>query len=97
MVTIFSALSSSRLVTMIPCRRSSSDDSVFTFFTRGVVAFFGPAAIVFLRGLPGTAPASASFGFATVLRGTGLCRAGEAAIFGVLVITRFLWRLGGWR
>ncbi len=91
---MFSALSSSRLVTMIFCRRSSSDASVFGFFARvPAAAFLGPAAIVFLRGLPGTTPASGSFGLTALLRGAGLCRAGEDETVGVLVMTQVLWRL----
>jgi hypothetical protein len=62
--------------------------------TRGAAAaFFGPAAMVFFRGVPGTAPASASFGLTSVLRGAGLCLAGEGESFGGLVMTRVLWRL----
>jgi hypothetical protein len=60
---------------------------------RGAAVFFGPAAIVFLRGLPGTRAASGNFGLAAVLRGAGLWRAGEEETFGVLVMARFLWRL----
>ena len=94
MVTTFSALSSSRLPTITACRRSSSDGSAFTFLTRGPAdAFFGPAAMVFFRGLPGTPPASGSFGLTAVLRGAGLCLAGEGETFGGLVMTRVLWRL----
>jgi hypothetical protein len=82
-------------VTITLCSRSSSDVSVFTFFARGpAAALIGPAAIVFFLGLPGTLPASTSFGLTVVFRGSGLCRAGEAEVFGGLVITRFLQQLG---
>ena len=50
----FSALSSSRLVTMTACTRSSTDGSAVLRTARGL----GPAAAAFLRGVPGTFAAS---------------------------------------
>ena len=47
----------------------------------------GPAAIVFLRGVPGVLPAAASVGLATFLRGAARCRAGENG-FGGLAMAR---------
>ncbi len=55
-VTTFSALSSSRLPTITDCSRSSAEGSALG--VRRDVAGRGPAAIVFLRGVPGVLSAT---------------------------------------
>jgi hypothetical protein len=75
----FSALSSSRLVTISFCIVSTRDGSCFTLSGRGEF-FFGPAAMVFLRGEPGEAGASARTGFTARFLGFGWWRAGEAGV-----------------
>jgi len=69
-VTTFSALSSSRLLTISFCIVSTRDGSVLAFTARGP-DFFGPAAMVFLRGEPGDAGASARTGFTARFLGLG--------------------------
>src|ERR1700722_4379356 len=93
-VTTFSALSSSRLPTITSCSRCNADGSAFR--DRRGAATRGPAAIVFLRGVPGVLPAADNVGLAIFLRGAARCRAGENG-FGNLAMTLLLcWRGSHW-
>ena len=86
---MFSALSSSRLPTMTDWSLSNADGSAFR--ARRSVIGFGPAAIVFLRGVPGVLPASGNVGLATFFRGAARCRAGENGFGGLAMAPLLRW------